>query len=208
MLGWALIHASFRALVQTLNIDNRWKSHSWKGTSWEITPGPRRSVKHENNSYLKLKWCVVHYGGNSRSAGQSHVRQPHSGTKSPLSNAASDPLKVKSCWQAGAMLSDVTFAIWDGDWNGVSNKQWQSILHVESCSWRGKGWREERMGTDTAMCFNRGGIAEHLFSLSTSVALWAQLDRTWHQSINFLRLLSLIPSPFCLCFSLHFFKPL
>lgn len=73
-LGWALIHTSFRALVQTLNIDNRWKSHSWRGTSWEITPGPRRSVKHENNSYLKLKWCVVHYSGNSHTAGQSHVR--------------------------------------------------------------------------------------------------------------------------------------
>lgn len=73
-LGWALIHTSFRALVQTLNIDNRWKSHSWKGTSWEITPGPRWSVKHENNSYLKLKWCVVHYSGNSHTAGQSHVR--------------------------------------------------------------------------------------------------------------------------------------
>lgn len=138
MLCWTSTHTRFKDLVQTLNIDNRWKSHSWKGTSWEITPAPRWSVKHENNSYLKLKWCVVHYGGNSYTAGQSHVRQPLGGTKSPLSKAYSDPLKVKSCWQAGAMSSDVTFAIWEGDSNRVSNKQWQSIPNAKSCFWKRK----------------------------------------------------------------------
>lgn len=55
--------------LKTPNIDGRWKSQYWRGTSWEITPAPQRSLKHENNSNLRLKWCMLNYAGNSHTAG-------------------------------------------------------------------------------------------------------------------------------------------
>lgn len=50
------------------------------------------------------------------------------------------------------MLLDVTFAIWDGDRNRVSNKQWQSIPNAKSCFWKGKEGRE-MMGNKIKMGF-------------------------------------------------------